>query len=203
MREEIIIAGAGGQGAILMGKLLTRAGLIEGREVSWIPSYGAEARGGTAHSMVIISDEEIASPIIINPTICFAMNEPSFKRFASRVNRGGLLIVNSSLIKKRPLCKGIDALWFPLTEIANRLGNTKVANMVALGVYLANPIRNINLNRKNKISNGAKKKIVSLKSIIEALKIILSDSKLELLALNIAAIKEGMRLVVLSQDEPC
>lgn len=177
MHEEIICAGEGGQGVILMGKLLAQAGLIEGRNVTCMPSYGAEARGGTAHSMVIISDEEIASPVVINPTVYFAMNEPSFKRFASSIRSGVLLIVNSSLIKRRSLKKGIDALWFPLTEIANRLGNTKVANMVALGVYLT------------------KKKIVSLKAVSQALKIILSESKPELLGLNIAAIKEGMRLV--------
>lgn len=179
MTEEIIIAGAGGQGVILMGKLLAQAGLIKDREVTWMPSYGAEARGGTAYSMVIISDEEIASPLVTNPTVCFTMNEPSFKKFAPRVRSGGLLIVNSSLVEKGPLGKGINALWLPFTEIANRLGNTKIANMVALGVYLAK----------------SKKKIISLKSVIEALKIILSEFKQELLALNEVAIKEGMRLV--------
>src|SRR3989338_259959 len=137
MREEIICSGFGGQGIMSMGKLLVEAALLENKQVAWMPSYGAEVRGGTAHSMSVISDEPIASPVILWPDTCFVMNNPSLIKFEGQVKVGGLLIVNSSLAKSEPSRLDVTILKFPFTDLASRLGNARVTNMLALGVYLA------------------------------------------------------------------
>ncbi len=136
MKQEIIMAGFGGQGVMSMGMLLAYAGMMEGKEVSWMPSYGPEMRGGTSNCAVIVSDKRIASPITDAPDTSIVMNLPSLDKFAPMVKPDGLLIINSSLIEKDCGRADIEILKIPCNEIANELGNSRVANMVALGTYL-------------------------------------------------------------------
>lgn len=136
MTEEIIVAGFGGQGVLLTGKLLAIAGMREGKHVSHIPSYGAEMRGGTANCSVVISDEEIASPAIEHPSVVIVLNEPSLVKFESRVAPGGLLLLNSTLIEARPKRKDIRVVEMDFTDIARDEGAEKAANMAALGRLL-------------------------------------------------------------------
>ena len=135
--EEVIIAGFGGQGIILAGKLLAQTAMEAGKEVTYMPSYGAEVRGGTANCMVVIAEKEIACPVIGNPSSLIAMNKASLEKFAPRLQESGLLVMNSSLIDTKPQVNGtIRILAVPADEIAVELGNPKVANMVVLGAYL-------------------------------------------------------------------
>jgi 2-oxoglutarate ferredoxin oxidoreductase subunit gamma len=136
--EEVIIAGFGGQGIILAGKLLAQTAMAAGKEVTFMPSYGAEMRGGTANSMVVISDEPIASPLVTKPDSAIVMNKASLNKFAPRIKKGGLLVYNSSLIDENPsLDDSIEVVAVGADDIANELGNKKVANMVMLGAFLA------------------------------------------------------------------
>ncbi len=135
--EEVVIAGFGGQGIILAGKLLAQTAMKAGKEVTYMPSYGAEVRGGTANCMVIIADEPIACPVVGKPDSLVVMNNASLDKFAPHLKNGGLLVMNSSLIDDKPkLDESIEILKVPADEIAVQLGNAKVANMVALGAYL-------------------------------------------------------------------
>ena len=136
MYEGIFIAGFGGQGIILAGKLLCLAAMAEGKRVSHIPSYGAEMRGGTANCSVVISDEEIASPLVPRPTVCIVMNTPSLVKFQPTVRPGGLLIWNRSLIDIRPERGDIESVEVRANEIAESVGSYKAANMVVLGLLL-------------------------------------------------------------------
>jgi 2-oxoglutarate ferredoxin oxidoreductase subunit gamma len=135
--EGIFIAGFGGQGVILTGKLICLAAMREGRHVSHIPSYGAEMRGGTANCSVVVSDEEIASPLVPAPSICLVLNTPSLLKFQPIVKAGGLLIWNSSLIDVRPERTDITCIPVAANELAEAAGSYKSANMVALGLLLA------------------------------------------------------------------
>jgi 2-oxoglutarate ferredoxin oxidoreductase subunit gamma len=135
--EEIIIAGFGGQGIMLTGKLLAQTAMNAGKEVTYMPSYGAEVRGGTANCMVVISDNEIACPVVGKPDSLIVLNKASLKKFAPRLKNGGLLIMNSSLIDVEPeLDDSIEVVSLPADELAVQLGSPKSANMVALGAYL-------------------------------------------------------------------
>ena len=135
--EGVIIAGFGGQGVMLAGKLLAHTAMKGGKEVTYMPSYGAEVRGGTANCMVVIAEKKIASPVVGKPDSLIVMNKASLNKFAPRVKPGGLLVMNSSLIDTEPrLDEIIDVLAVPADEIAIELGNRKAANMVALGAYL-------------------------------------------------------------------
>ena len=135
--EEIIIAGFGGQGIMLTGRLLAQTAMKAGREVTYMPSYGAEVRGGTANCMVILADEPIACPVVSKPDSLIVMNKASLNKFAPRLKTGGLLIMNSSLIDTEPQLQGTrDIIAVPADELAVELGSSKSANMVALGAYL-------------------------------------------------------------------
>jgi len=135
--EEIIVAGFGGQGVLLTGKLLCVAAMRQGRSVSHIPSYGAEMRGGTANCSVVISDEAIASPVIEHPSIVIALNGPSLAKFESRLRPGGLLIWNTSLVKNPPTRTDIVAVPLEATGLSLAEGTERGANMAALGALLA------------------------------------------------------------------
>lgn len=137
MTHEIIMAGFGGQGVMLMGQLLTYAGMMEDKKVSWIPSYGPEMRGGTANCSVIVSDEPVGAPIVNEPNLVVAMNLPSLDKFEPALQPGGTLIINSSLIKKEATRKDIKVYYVPANDIAADLGNAKTANMVVLGAIVA------------------------------------------------------------------
>jgi 2-oxoglutarate ferredoxin oxidoreductase subunit gamma len=135
--EGIFIAGFGGQGVILTGRLICLAAMREGRHVSHIPAYGAEMRGGTANCSVVVSDEEIASPLVPNPSICIVLNTPSLAKFQPIVKPGGLLIWNSSLIDTPPERTDIELAPIAANALAEEAGSYKAANMVALGLLLA------------------------------------------------------------------
>jgi 2-oxoglutarate ferredoxin oxidoreductase subunit gamma len=137
MQIEAQFAGFGGQGILLAGKLLAEAGMSEGKQVAWIPSYGPEMRGGTAYCTVVISDESISSPIINNPLHLIAMNRPSLEKFGPRVRKNGLIIINSSLILITSQREDVTELLIPCNQIANEIGNIKGPNMVVLGAYVA------------------------------------------------------------------
>jgi 2-oxoglutarate ferredoxin oxidoreductase subunit gamma len=136
MQNDVIMAGFGGQGILLIGKMLAYAGMREGKEVSWLPSYGPEMRGGTANCTVVISDRPVGSPVIQSPRAVVAMNLPSLDKFEPDVRKGGLLLVNTSLIERKPTRDDVTVIEVPANQIANELGNRRGANMVALGAYL-------------------------------------------------------------------
>jgi 2-oxoglutarate ferredoxin oxidoreductase subunit gamma len=136
MHREVTFAGFGGQGIMLAGKLLALAGLEEGREVVWLPSYGPEMRGGTAYCNVVVSDKPIGSPIFASPSTAVVMNRPSLDKFAPRVKKGGVLLINSSLIDVGSERTDINVHKVPCNDIAREEGTNKAANMVALGAYV-------------------------------------------------------------------
>ena len=136
MQNDVVMAGFGGQGLLLIGKMLAYAGMREGKEVSWLPSYGPEMRGGTANCTVVISDRPVGSPVIQSPNAVVAMNLPSLDKFEPDVRSGGLLIINTSLINRGSTRDDLTVVNVPANEIANELGNRRGANMVALGAYL-------------------------------------------------------------------
>jgi len=136
MLETIIFAGFGGQGILLSGRLICIAAMREGKHVSHIPSYGAEMRGGTANCAVVISDEEIASPVVRRPMICVVMNNPSLLKFESWVEPGGLLITNASLIDQTPTRSDLDIIPVQAGDLAREQGNIRAANMIILGLLL-------------------------------------------------------------------
>ena len=135
--EEIIIAGFGGQGILLAGKLLAQTAMKAGKEVTYMASYGAEVRGGTANSMVVIAENKIACPLVSKPDSLIVLNKASLNKFGPRLKKNGLLIMNSSLIDVEPqLDDSIEVLTIPADELAVELGSHKSANMVAVGAYL-------------------------------------------------------------------
>ncbi len=176
MKQEIVFAGFGGQGIMVMGKVLAWAAMREGLKVTWMPSYGAEVRGGTAHSMVVISDEMVPSPVVTSPTACVVMNRPSLDRFEGSLASSGTLLINSTLIDRQASRDDLDVLSIPLTRMATGLGNVRCANMIALGAL------------------NAKLKIVSMKALVEALKEVIPPNRRDLLPLNEEALKEGAKL---------
>ncbi|MFA5055929.1 MAG: 2-oxoacid:acceptor oxidoreductase family protein [Dehalococcoidia bacterium] len=172
MLVKTLISGFGGQGVISMGLTLAQAAMAEGRHVTYLPSYGAEVRGGTANCTVAISNEEIASPIASSPDFVIAMNRPSLTRFQNQIKAGGVLFLNSSLIQDNTSRDDVEVVRVAADAIAKELGSAKSANMVMLGAYIK------------------KSGIVSLEGIIEGLKIGLKN-KTKLIAVNEKAINAG------------
>ncbi|NLP17590.1 MAG: 2-oxoacid:ferredoxin oxidoreductase subunit gamma [Firmicutes bacterium] len=173
MKQEVIVAGFGGQGVLLLGQVLAYAGMVEGKEVSWLPSYGPEMRGGTANCTVVLSDTEIGSPVVSQPSCVIALNLPSMEKFEPMLKPGGLLIINSSLIEKKAERDDIEVVKVAATEIANELGSGRVANMVALGAFVQ--------------QTGA----VDFATLEEALKEVLPQRRHDLIPLNLQAIQRG------------
>lgn len=138
MQTEIITAGFGGQGVLFTGQLLTYAAMDEGREVTWIPSYGPEMRGGTANCTVVISDEEIGSPMVSDPQAVIAMNLPSLDKYEGKVRPGGVLVVNESMVDRAVARQDIKVVMVKANEIAEELGDKRMMNMVLLGALIAN-----------------------------------------------------------------
>jgi 2-oxoglutarate ferredoxin oxidoreductase subunit gamma len=169
--HKLIIAGFGGQGVMLMGEMIAYAGMLEGKEVTWMPSYGPEMRGGTANCTVIVSDKRISSPIISEATCVVVMNEPSLRKFEGHVKPGGLLFINRSLIKGKPFREDIEALYVHANEIAVGLQNDKVSNMVILGAVIR------------------KTGIVKMESIEKAMEKYFSGEKSNLLPINKKALE--------------
>ena len=178
MHEEMIFSGFGGQGALFAGMVLAYAGMDSGKNVTWIPSYGPEMRGGTAHVTVIISDQEIGSPLVRRPSIAMVLNSPSMETYEPLVKEGGLLIYNSSLISIQPERTDIRCVPVPANEIAGELGTIRMANMVMLGALVAAT------------------KMLPLGSVVQALRDHLPGSKAKLLEPNIQALHRGTELAV-------
>lgn len=177
MTREIIIAGFGGQGVMSIGKTLTEAGLKEGYEVSWVPSYGPEMRGGTANCSVVLSDEPIGSPVVNHPTELIAMNGPSLVKFEPLVLPDGLILVNASQSEQKVARQDVKAYYIPCMEEAGKLGNFRVANMIMLGAYIK--------------ATGALK----LDTIADMLSHVFTGPKAHLVALNIRALEVGASFV--------
>ncbi|MDR2501904.1 MAG: 2-oxoacid:acceptor oxidoreductase family protein [Oscillospiraceae bacterium] len=133
---KLFFAGSGGQGIILMGQMVTYAAMFEGKNTTYYPSYGPEMRGGTANCTVIVSDREVASPIIYETDCLIAMNLPSLLKFESMVKPGGVLLVNTSIIDAKPARTDIRVLEVPTTELSRELGNPRGANMIMLGAAI-------------------------------------------------------------------
>jgi len=137
MQNELVIAGFGGQGVLFAGMLLAQAAVEENKQTTWFPAYGAEIRGGTANSTVIISDDEIGSPVVVNPSALIVLNEQSQAKFLPRLKEGGLVVENSSLCHKTAPCPGLKVVCVPASEMADKeFKDGRVTNMVMLGAYL-------------------------------------------------------------------
>ena len=136
MKQKMFFAGSGGQGTLAIGQMIAKAAMDEGKEVTWLPSYGPEMRGGTANCTVVVSDKPIACPLINEADLLVVMNLPSLIKFEPLVAPGGLLIINSSLVPEKAKRQDIDTIYIPANEEAMRLGNDKAANMVMLGAIL-------------------------------------------------------------------
>jgi 2-oxoglutarate ferredoxin oxidoreductase subunit gamma len=136
MYNEIILAGFGGQGVLLIGKLLTYAGMKAGLEVTWMPAYGPEMRGGTCNCTVVMSDRPIGSPISKRPHALIVLNLPSLDKFEDSIRPGGIMVMNTSLINRSAVRTDITVVPVPCNQIAQEAGTTKAANMVALGAYI-------------------------------------------------------------------
>lgn len=173
MQTEILIAGFGGQGVLFAGQLMAYAGMENSKQVTWIPSYGPEMRGGTANCTVIISDEEIGSPLVRHPKVLMAFNLPSLDKYESSVAEGGLLVVNSSMIERSIDRKNIRTVSLPANEIAESLGDKRLTNMVMLGAMLANQT------------------VLPLEALEKALENHIPERHKKLLPSNIAALKKG------------
>lgn len=177
MTLEVIMAGFGGQGVMLIGMLLSYGGMLEKKYVSWMPSYGPEMRGGTANCSVVVSPDPIVSPVVTEPTVVVAMNLPSMDKFEPVIRPGGLLIVNSSLINRKAKRDDIKVVEVPANDIADNLGNLKVANMVILGALLGLT------------------EVVSIDSIVTSLKKVLPERRHDLIPVNKAALEKGYEWV--------
>lgn len=177
MLHNIIISGFGGQGVMAMGKTLAEAGMKEGVNVSWLPSYGPEMRGGTANCNVVLSSEPVISPVVLDASELIAMNKPSLTKFEKAIVPGGMLFVNSSIIEIKAERSDITAYYVPCNDIAAELGNPKVANMVMLGAFIEAT------------------KVLKVETIREMLTHIFTGPKANLVELNIEALRRGALVV--------
>ncbi len=173
MYQDVMIAGFGGQGVLLAGKILARAGMLEGKRVTWFPSYGAEIRGGTANCTVIISDREIGSPVVGSPSAMLILNEASFLKFEPRIKPGGQLFLNTSLVACSSTRSDVLRIEIKANDLAKQLGDIRIANMVMLGAFLK------------------KTGVVALGSVLDALKAVLPPRRHSLMELNERALKCG------------
>jgi 2-oxoglutarate ferredoxin oxidoreductase subunit gamma len=178
MTEEIIIAGFGGQGVLSMGKILAYSGIMQEQEVSWMPSYGPEMRGGTANVIVILSDERISSPILTQFDSAIILNQQSMDKFEKSVKAGGMLLYDPNGITRHPERKDISIYKVEANTLAINMGNTKIFNMIVLGSYLHI------------------KPLVSLENVVKGLKKSIPERYHQLLQLNEEAIKTGMESVI-------
>ncbi|MBN2890428.1 MAG: 2-oxoacid:acceptor oxidoreductase family protein [Bacteroidales bacterium] len=177
MTEEIIIAGFGGQGVLSMGKILAYSGIMQDQEVSWMPSYGPEMRGGTANVIVIVSDERISSPILNVFDTAIILNQQSMDKFENTVKPGGLLLYDDNGVIHPPKRKDINICIISAAKEASIIGNTKIANMIVLGAYLK------------------LKPIVKMENVIKGLKKSLPERHHHMIPMNEKAITRGMEIV--------
>ncbi|MBC5648087.1 2-oxoacid:acceptor oxidoreductase family protein [Christensenella tenuis] len=173
MTEQIILAGFGGQGVLLAGQIIAYAGMNEGKNVSWLPSYGPEMRGGTANCNVVVSDEEVGSPVVVEADCLIVMNRPSLEKYEKDLKPGGLLLLDSDLIEIEPTRSDIKVIKVPANSLAEQAGSIKAANMVMLGAY------------------NACAHVVQNKTIIECLEKIMGEKKAHLIPMNEQALELG------------
>ncbi len=173
MYQDVMIAGFGGQGVLVAGKLLAHAGMLEGKQVTWFPSYGAEIRGGTANCTVIISSTDIGSPVVQHPSTMLILNEASFQKFETVIGQGGIIFLNTSLVKAQFKRSDIKYIKIPANDIAEELGDIRISNMVMLGAFLK------------------KTGVVAMDSVLTALKQVLPPRRHLLIPLNESALKRG------------
>lgn len=176
MKTEIISSGFGGQGALTVGKFLAKAAMKEGKNVSWLPSYGPEMRGGTANVSAVISDKPIASPIVSFPDILVALNQPSIDKFGPNIKEGGLMIANKDMCPNGLDRDDIEIIYASMNKIAKEIGSTKVLNMVAIGIIIG------------------KKQLVKYETLEKDLTDFLQKKNPELLQANLKAIKKGIEI---------
>jgi 2-oxoglutarate ferredoxin oxidoreductase subunit gamma len=179
--HEIICAGFGGQGVLSMGSIIAYAGMIEDKEVTWMPSYGPEMRGGTANCIVIVSDTRVSSPIITKFDSAIVLNQPSLDKFENAVKPGGLLLYEKSTIINPPTREDIDIVCIPAIEEADKLKVKQVANMIMVGAFLE------------------KRPIVKMETIVSALKKALPEHRHKLIPVNEQALKRGKELVNMNE----
>jgi 2-oxoglutarate ferredoxin oxidoreductase subunit gamma len=175
-QQDIIIAGFGGQGIQSAGMLIAYAGMLENKNVSWLPSYGPEMRGGTSNCHIIVSDEPVGSPILNSATALLVMNGPSLEKFEALVVPGGLIITDSSLVTKSPARTDVEVFEIPATKLASDMGNLTYANIIVLGKLLA--------------ATG----VVSRESFEQALKKVLPEKKHYMIPEEMKALEIGMEL---------
>lgn len=175
--NEILISGFGGQGVMAIGLTLAEAGMSEGMNVSWLPSYGPEMRGGTANCGVVIADTEIISPIVLEPSELIAMNLPSLDKFETQVKKGGTIFVNASIIQREVQREDVRAIYVPSMEIASAIGNMRVANMAMLGAFIEAT------------------KLLKYDTIVAMLTRLFTGPKAHLVELNEEALKQGAACV--------
>ncbi|MCK5451627.1 MAG: 2-oxoacid:acceptor oxidoreductase family protein [Candidatus Omnitrophica bacterium] len=175
-KEAIICSGFGGQGMMVLGKVFASCGMKEGYKVTWMPSYGAEVRGGTAHSTIKIDTEEISSPMVSEVDTAIIMNGPSLDKFENKIRPGGLLILNTSMVERKTIRDDIDVVYAELTNEAIKLGNIKVANVIAAGIF------------------AAKKEIITKKILIDVVSE-MAKGREELVPVNLKAVELGMKIV--------
>ncbi|HBE01265.1 MAG: hypothetical protein A2096_03130 [Spirochaetes bacterium GWF1_41_5] len=173
MREEIVIGGFGGQGVILAGNLLAWAAMQSGYEVTAMFSYGAEMRGGTANTSVIISSDPVGSPVVLNPTMALLMNDGSIEKYIPQMKPGALCLINSSVCRAAPSGNGLRYIFIPANELASRAGEVKSANIVMLGCLLA--------------AAG----VAEIKNMEQAVEIYFKKKKNDLIKFNLAALAAG------------
>ncbi len=174
---EMILAGFGGQGILFTGKMLAYAAMLNNKQLSWLPSYGPEMRGGTANCHVIIDDEPVGSPIIVRPNVLLAMNQPSLDKFENEVLPGGIIFIDSSLVNRKVMRDDVKVIYVNATEIADSQGNKALANMVMLGAI----IKETQLFTVDEIKTTIEKSI--------------PPKKQALLAPNMAAVMAGVEAV--------
>ena len=177
MTYECIMAGFGGQGLLFSGKVLAHAALIEGKELSWLPSYGPEMRGGTCNCSVIVSDDPVGSPIIAHPNILMVMNEPSLDKFEGAVAPGGTVFVDSALIARKLRRADVEAVYIPATQMAKEMEAVSLANMVILGAIVE------------------RLRCVRPETVADALRHTISDRRANLLELNLKAVEAGAKFI--------
>lgn len=176
MKCEIVCAGFGGQGVLTIGKFIAKAGMAEGKNVSWLPSYGPEMRGGTANVAAVISDEAIASPIVSYPDVLVALNQPSLDKFGPTVRKGGVVIVNTNACPNPLKRDDVQFVSAPMSDIAMEIGSMMVLNMLAIGMIIG------------------KTNVIQYKTMEEDLTAFLKAKNPELLQQNLSAIKRGIEL---------
>lgn len=169
--EKIIVAGFGGQGVLSLGQMIAYAAMYENKAVTWLPSYGPEMRGGTANCSVVVDDESVASPVISSPDCLIAMNKPSLDKFVNNVRKGGLILINSSLISDKVGRDDVKVVYIDANEIASGVGNDKASNLVVLGAYIKNSglfTKEVMLDTIEKVFAAKPKFIPSNKAAFEA-----------------------------------